>query len=146
MVSAIWPCLGRRFFSEFSANILARMSRLFGGVRNWWLMLARNSLLYLDVSASCSAFSSNCALPCSTSRFFVSTSVFCSASSCAFSCSSALVCCNCSCWLCSFSARACDCFSNSSVRIEELRSEEHTSELQSHLNIVCRLLLQKKTY
>src|SRR5260370_10022974 len=24
------------------------------------------------------------------------------------------------------------------------RSEEHTSELQSHLNIVCRLLLQKK--
>src|SRR5260370_42304158 len=26
-----------------------------------------------------------------------------------------------------------------------LRSEEHTSELQSHLNLVCRLLLQKKT-
>src|SRR5260370_17145716 len=25
-----------------------------------------------------------------------------------------------------------------------LRSEEHTSELQSHLNLVCRLLLQKK--
>src|SRR5260370_23836758 len=25
-----------------------------------------------------------------------------------------------------------------------LRSEEHTSELQSHLNIVCRLLLEKK--
>src|SRR5260370_5767526 len=25
------------------------------------------------------------------------------------------------------------------------RSEEHTSELQSHLNIVCRLLLAKKT-
>src|SRR5260370_17289817 len=24
------------------------------------------------------------------------------------------------------------------------RSEEHTSELQSHLNLVCRLLLQKK--
>src|SRR5260370_10994472 len=24
------------------------------------------------------------------------------------------------------------------------RSEEHTSELQSHLNVVCRLLLQKK--
>src|SRR5260370_15164230 len=24
------------------------------------------------------------------------------------------------------------------------RSEEHTSELQSHLNIVCRLLLEKK--
>src|SRR5260370_32444496 len=26
-----------------------------------------------------------------------------------------------------------------------VRSEEHTSELQSHLNIVCRLLLEKKT-
>src|SRR5690242_9052151 len=27
---------------------------------------------------------------------------------------------------------------------EELRSEEHTSELQSHVNLVCRLLLEKK--
>src|SRR5260370_16277884 len=27
---------------------------------------------------------------------------------------------------------------------QPLRSEEHTSELQSHLNIVCRLLLEKK--
>src|SRR5467141_4269181 len=26
----------------------------------------------------------------------------------------------------------------------DARSEEHTSELQSHLNIVCRLLLEKK--
>src|SRR5260370_32603274 len=26
------------------------------------------------------------------------------------------------------------------------RSEEHTSELQSHLNLVCRLLLEKKQY
>src|SRR5260370_3821216 len=26
----------------------------------------------------------------------------------------------------------------------EKRSEEHTSELQSHLNLVCRLLLEKK--
>src|SRR5260370_14768247 len=38
-----------------------------------------------------------------------------------------------------------------SVRIERsvrfggaARSEEHTSELQSHLNLVCRLLLEKK--
>src|SRR5260370_27627602 len=29
-------------------------------------------------------------------------------------------------------------------RIEKKRSEEHTSELQSHLNLVCRLLLEKK--
>src|SRR5260370_27978346 len=27
---------------------------------------------------------------------------------------------------------------------KRLRSEEHTSELQSHLNLVCRLLLEKK--
>src|SRR5260370_21168090 len=31
------------------------------------------------------------------------------------------------------------------VEVEsESRSEEHTSELQSHLNLVCRLLLEKK--
>src|SRR5690242_21525995 len=27
---------------------------------------------------------------------------------------------------------------------EPIRSEEHTSELQSHVNLVCRLLLEKK--
>src|SRR5260370_29572786 len=30
------------------------------------------------------------------------------------------------------------------VRPSQRRSEEHTSELQSHLNLVCRLLLEKK--
>src|SRR5260370_34168851 len=30
------------------------------------------------------------------------------------------------------------------ARIQGRRSEEHTSELQSHLNLVCRLLLEKK--
>src|SRR5260370_22320740 len=29
---------------------------------------------------------------------------------------------------------------------EFARSEEHTSELQSHLNLVCRLLLEKKNH
>src|SRR5260370_20140420 len=29
-------------------------------------------------------------------------------------------------------------------RSRQKRSEEHTSELQSHLNLVCRLLLEKK--
>src|SRR4029434_11308279 len=29
--------------------------------------------------------------------------------------------------------------------INATRSEEHTSELQSHLNLVCRLLLEKKS-
>src|SRR5260370_24923381 len=28
--------------------------------------------------------------------------------------------------------------------LKRCRSEEHTSELQSHLNLVCRLLLEKK--
>src|SRR5260370_25258529 len=30
--------------------------------------------------------------------------------------------------------------------IEAVRSEEHTSGLQSHFNLVCRLLLEKKKY
>src|SRR5438034_5325352 len=30
------------------------------------------------------------------------------------------------------------------VALEEFRSEEHTSELQSHSDLVCRLLLEKK--
>src|SRR5260221_10761649 len=30
------------------------------------------------------------------------------------------------------------------VHLEEFRSEEHTSELQSHSDLVCRLLLEKK--
>src|SRR5260370_18954025 len=31
-----------------------------------------------------------------------------------------------------------------SPKVSNPRSEEHTSELQSHLNLVCRLLLEKK--
>src|SRR2546430_7681277 len=33
---------------------------------------------------------------------------------------------------------------NRELRIERERSEEHTSELQSQSNLVCRLLLEKK--
>src|SRR5260370_24644926 len=33
---------------------------------------------------------------------------------------------------------------NTIARFGSARSEEHTSELQSHLNLVCRLLLEKK--
>src|SRR5690242_21417924 len=32
------------------------------------------------------------------------------------------------------------------IGVAELRSEEHTSELQSHVNLVCRLLLEKKNH
>src|SRR5260370_23561524 len=34
--------------------------------------------------------------------------------------------------------------SGEGIKMARTRSEEHTSELQSHLNIVCRLLLEKK--
>src|SRR3989338_8202927 len=33
---------------------------------------------------------------------------------------------------------------NLSNKLEEMRSEEHTSELQSQFHLVCRLLLEKK--
>src|SRR5260370_27071750 len=39
--------------------------------------------------------------------------------------------------------RAADCGDSGRGNVEP-RSEEHTSELQSHLNLVCRLLLEKK--
>src|SRR5438477_9431734 len=36
-------------------------------------------------------------------------------------------------------------FLSAGTMVEDLyRSEEHTSELQSHVNLVCRLLLEKK--
>src|SRR5256885_5050517 len=40
--------------------------------------------------------------------------------------------------------QAVDTFTDELQRAEALRSEEHTSELQSPCNIVCRLLLEKK--
>src|SRR5260370_18615794 len=39
---------------------------------------------------------------------------------------------------------ALDSFGRIDTLINNARSEEHTSELQSHLNLVCRLLLEKK--
>src|SRR5260370_4821396 len=36
------------------------------------------------------------------------------------------------------------CWTNAPRNSCRVRSEEHTSELQSHLNLVCRLLLEKK--
>src|SRR5260370_21475002 len=35
---------------------------------------------------------------------------------------------------------------HTSCHIFTSRSEEHTSELQSHLNLLCRLLLEKQNY
>src|SRR5438034_7983620 len=45
--------------------------------------------------------------------------------------------------LCRSSPRVSSNFANSLRRIKR-RSEEHTSELQSHSDLVCRLLLEKK--
>src|SRR5260370_29841048 len=42
------------------------------------------------------------------------------------------------------SGSACDSTGTMEIRNDGKRSEEHTSELQSHLNLVCRLLLEKK--
>src|SRR5688572_32731703 len=36
------------------------------------------------------------------------------------------------------------CWMAQHTRLESMRSEEHTSELQSQSNLVCRLLLEKK--
>src|SRR5260370_9228788 len=45
-------------------------------------------------------------------------------------------------WICLELPQDLDRFQASERR--SFRSEEHTSELQSHLNLVCRLLLEKK--
>src|SRR5260370_28118092 len=43
-----------------------------------------------------------------------------------------------------FSKMAVVTFGGAYAVLAYVRSEEHTSELQSHLNLVCRLLLEKK--
>src|SRR5260370_26432104 len=45
---------------------------------------------------------------------------------------------------CSCCPRSCAPASSVALSTNVSRSEEHTSELQSHLNLVCRLLLEKK--
>src|SRR5207237_2275341 len=49
------------------------------------------------------------------------------------------------CIYCGMCEQACPCDAVELTTLFDLtRSEEHTSELQSHLNLVCRLLLEKK--
>src|SRR5947207_4985531 len=43
-----------------------------------------------------------------------------------------------------FTHRVCEDPANWSMKSLQTRSEEHTSELQSHSDLVCRLLLEKK--
>ncbi len=143
MLRANSTCLSDRLPWLFSDSIFDRMSRLLSGVRSSWLMLARNSDLYFEVRASCSAFSSRAILACSTSRFLPSTCWFCTDRSLALSSSSALVVCSSSCLVrssssdcrsdaaccsrrslvffsssccaCSSEVRSCDCLSRPSV-------------------------------
>ena len=90
---------------------------LLSGVRSSCDMLARNSDLYFEVSASSSALSSSARRACSISWFLRSTSTFCSASCCAFCASCSLVCCSSFCCVCSSPASCCDCLSRPSVCI-----------------------------
>ena len=109
-------CFDVRFFSVFSTSSRARMSSELSGVRSSWLMFARNSLLYRDESASCSARSWSAVRASSISRFLISMRRFCSDSSCALSSSSSFVCCSSSCcdWSSSSDAfSVCACCSSS---------------------------------
>ena len=71
-------------WSGLSSSCWARIKRLFSGVRSSCDMLAMNSDLYFDETASWPAFSSTRRLDSSTSWFFCSASMFCSASSLAW--------------------------------------------------------------
>ncbi len=110
MVLANSVCRELRLPSGFFDSWSERMRRLFSGVRSSCDMLARNSDLYFEVSASCAAFSSRACRASSTSRFFRSTSAFWWARSWAFSWSSWLVC-------PSSEASDCDWASSASVRM-----------------------------
>ena len=73
--------LAERLPGAFSASCWLRIRIELSGVRSSCDMLARNSDLYFEVSASSAAFSSSAWRACSTSAFLRSTSAFCSASS-----------------------------------------------------------------
>ena len=84
MFRANSTCFDARLPVGFSASCWPRIRIEFSGVRSSCDMLARNSDLYFEVSASSAAFSSSARRACSTSLFLRSTSTFCSASCCAF--------------------------------------------------------------
>ena len=84
IVRANSTCLPVRLPSGLSESCWPRIRMLLSGVRSSCDMLARNSDLYFEVSASSAAFSSSARRACSISWFLRSTSTFCSASCCAF--------------------------------------------------------------
>ncbi len=110
MVRANSTCLPDRLPSGFSVSCWPRIRMLLSGVRSSCDMLARNSDLYLEVSASSVAFSSSARRACSISWFLRSTSTLRSASCWAFCSSCSLVCCSSFCCVCSSPASCWDCF------------------------------------
>ncbi len=117
MVRANSTCFGTRLPSGFSESCWPRIRMLFSGVRSSCDMLARNSDLYFEVSASSVALSSSARRACSISWFLRSTSTLRSASCCAFCSSCSLVCCSSFCCACSSPASCCDCLRKPSVCI-----------------------------
>ena len=117
MVRANSTCLPVRLPSGLSASCWPRIRMLLSGVRSSCDMLARNSDLYFEVSASSAAFSSSARRACSISWFLRSTSTLRSASCCAFCSSCSLVCCSSRCCVCNSPASCCDCLSRPSVCI-----------------------------
>ena len=99
-------CLSVRLPSGLSPSSFARISSELSGVRSSCDMFARNSDLYRDESASCSAFSSSAFRASSISAFLISIRWFCSSSCCERSSSSSFVCCSSSCCVCSSSSDA----------------------------------------
>ena len=117
MVRANSTCLPDRLPSGLSVSCWPRIRIELSGVRSSCDMLARNSDLYFEVSASSVAFSSSARRACSISWFLRSTSTLRSASCCAFCSSCSLVCCNSLCCACNSPASCCDCLSRPSVCI-----------------------------
>jgi hypothetical protein len=106
IVCANSTCLSSRLRFSFWASRFDRISSELSGVRSSCDMLATNSLLYLEDTASCSAFSSSDARASSISLFLTSMSRFWRASRAAFSWSSSFVCWSSSCWVWSSSSEA----------------------------------------
>ena len=117
MVLANSTCFGVKLPSGLSVSCWPRIRIELSGVRSSCDMLARNSDLYFEVSASSVAFSSSARRACSISWFLRSTSTLRSASCCAFCSSCSLVCCSSLCCACNSPASCCDCLSSPSVCI-----------------------------
>ena len=99
IVAAESTCLLVRLPVSFELSTFERIRSELSGVRSSCDMFARNSDLYFELSASCSAFSSSELRAVSISRFLISMSRFWRSSCSAFSCSSSLVARSSSCWV-----------------------------------------------